>query len=333
MSGPEHLPPDDHELEDFLAGRGPHAARYRAAASERPPAALDALVLAQARDSLPPRRGGLQRWRLPLSLAATLVLGIGLVTRVQREPPPVAAAGAEPATSATVVTEASARQQLQARVDSVEAVRAFDTAEVERREEAARASAKTRQAEALERARAEEKRQAQVQSLADAVTAAGVTAELPPSPAPPSVAAPVAMALAPGSPAGSANDGLPAVKAAPKAALRDFAAEPAKSRRPVIEATATAPAAEIVARYRREQGQVLELSPGRYRLLAVDGSLLAEGERVVMDGGREQLQGLGGEGTCPLWLEPPATATGWRRLTGGCESGFQGEYREIEPEH
>lgn len=90
MSGPEdRRPPDDRELEDFLAGRGPHHARYRAASAERAPETLDAAVLAQARAAVAtaraPRRS---RWRLPLSIAATLVLGVGLVSRLQHEAPP-----------------------------------------------------------------------------------------------------------------------------------------------------------------------------------------------------------------------------------------------------
>lgn len=141
----------------------------------------------------------------------------------------------------------------------------------------------------------------------------------------------MATALAPASAAGSADVAAPvAAKAAPKAALRGFAGE--ARQRKLSEAAASAPEPAARVSYRSEQGQVLELSPGRYRLLAADGSLLAEGERLVMDGGREQLQGLGGEGTCSLWLEPPATETAGRGLRGDCEPGLQGEYREIEPE-
>lgn len=141
------------------------------------------------------------------------------------------------------------------------------------------------------------------------------------------------MALAPVGAAASADLAAPVVaKAAPKAALRGFAGEARRSQRKLSEAAASAPEPAARVSYRSEQGQVLELSPGRYRLLAADGSLLAEGERLVMDGGREQLQGLGGEGTCSLWLEPPATETAGRGLRGDCEPGLQGEYREIEPE-
>lgn len=346
MSGPEQLPPDDHELEDFIAGRGPHAARYRAAATERAPPALDALVMAQALALPPPRRAALQRWRLPLSLVATLVLGIGLVTRLQREPPPVATGVAEPAAPAAVLTEASAEQELRARVQSAEAVRAFDAAEVGRREVAAQAvvsaTASARKAVVLERPPAEQ-RQAQVESLAGAAMAPEVVAESPPPPAPPppppppspppSLTAPRAMAFAPASAAGSADGAAPvAAKAALSAAPRDFAGEARRSQRKLSEAEASAPEPAARVSYRSEQGLVLESSPGRYRLLAADGSLLAEGERLVVDGGREQLRGLGGEGTCSLWLEPPTAEAGGRGLRGDCEPGLQGEYREIEPE-
>ena len=76
---------------------------------------------------------------------------------------------------------------------------------------------------------------------------------------------------------------------------------------------------------------MLELPPGRYRLLAADEALLLAGERLVMAGGREQLQGLGGgEDDCRLWLEPLAAEPGRLLLTGDCESGLKGEYRRLE---
>ncbi|WP_028080543.1 hypothetical protein [Solimonas soli] len=119
MSGPENRrPPDDHELDEFLAGGGPHRARYRAASTEQAPAALDAAVLAQARAAVTPpalRRRAARRWRLPLSIAATLLLSVGLVSRVQREaPPPAIVAQAKSAPGEAAGLRASAPDTLAA---------------------------------------------------------------------------------------------------------------------------------------------------------------------------------------------------------------------------
>lgn len=90
--------------------------------------------------------------------------------------------------------------------------------------------------------------------------------------------------------------------------------------------------AETAWRYRDDRGRVLDLPPGRYRLWAASGEWLASGERRRIEGDREQLLGLGGEGDCRLWLEPLDAEAGQRLLAGDCESGFKGEYRRLEPE-
>ena len=59
--------------------------RYRAAAREAPPASLDASILAASRRSV--RAPSVRRWAAPLSIAAVLVLALGLVLKVQREAP------------------------------------------------------------------------------------------------------------------------------------------------------------------------------------------------------------------------------------------------------
>jgi len=61
--------------------------RYRRLAREEPPAALDAAILAASRRAVGSRPGGLRRWAGPVSIAAVLVLGIGVTLRMQHEKP------------------------------------------------------------------------------------------------------------------------------------------------------------------------------------------------------------------------------------------------------
>lgn len=330
MSGPEHRPPDDRELEVFLAGQGPHRARYRAASGECPPAELDALVLAQARAALAPRRGGLPRWRLPLSLAATLVLGVGLVSRVQREPLPTAAApvvgaAAQVDSPSTVLSAVpTAQGTLPPSADAVPALGARAGLENEPARQAAVADAQKTEA-------AEPVQAPAVSAAAPAPVAGAGMAEVPPAAPPPAVAAPAAAALAPESQGEVVADAAPAAEVAPKAALQALPSGAAKSQRRAAVAALT-PVPEVAPRYRGDRGLVLELPPGRYRLLAADEVLVAAGKRLVGEGGSEQLLGLGGEGGCRLWLEPLIAEPGQLLLTGDCQSGAKGEYRRLEPE-
>ena len=67
---------------------------YRAAPQAEPSAALDAVILdaarntAEGRPSGRPAKGGMQRWRLPFALAATVVLSVAVTTMVRDELPP-----------------------------------------------------------------------------------------------------------------------------------------------------------------------------------------------------------------------------------------------------
>ena len=61
------------------------ARSYRSLAREEPPPALDAAILAAARESVRPRARN--RWAGPVSIAAVLVLGIGISLRMQLEQP------------------------------------------------------------------------------------------------------------------------------------------------------------------------------------------------------------------------------------------------------
>lgn len=76
---------DDRLLDEYLRGDSTLARVYRAGASDAPPAALDASILAQARNEHAPRRGGKPRWFMPLSLAATVVLSVGVVLFMARQ--------------------------------------------------------------------------------------------------------------------------------------------------------------------------------------------------------------------------------------------------------
>lgn len=57
--------------------------RYREIATEEPSAVIDAAILARARAARPRRSS----WMVPVSLAAVLVLGIGVALRIQLEQP------------------------------------------------------------------------------------------------------------------------------------------------------------------------------------------------------------------------------------------------------
>lgn len=59
---------------------------YRALAREEPPAHLDAAILAAARREVA-RPSLVQRWRVPVSLAAVLVLAIGITLELQHQEP------------------------------------------------------------------------------------------------------------------------------------------------------------------------------------------------------------------------------------------------------
>jgi hypothetical protein len=81
---------DDRELEAFLAGEDALSALLRQTPQPAPPPELDARILAQARIALaqppaaandPVPRPWLQRARMPLGLAATVVLGLSLTLR------------------------------------------------------------------------------------------------------------------------------------------------------------------------------------------------------------------------------------------------------------
>ena len=73
------------------------ARRYRASAREEPPAALDATIVAAARRAVARPRSS--RWAVPVSIAAVLMLAVGVSIEMQRNEPGIETA--PPARSAT----------------------------------------------------------------------------------------------------------------------------------------------------------------------------------------------------------------------------------------
>jgi len=71
--------------------------RYRDLGAEEPPRALDEAILAASRR---PARSWTQRWAVPLSLAAVLVLSVTVTLRIQHEQPGIEAPEARPAPAA-----------------------------------------------------------------------------------------------------------------------------------------------------------------------------------------------------------------------------------------
>lgn len=96
MTEQNQMPPDDHELEQFLARRSDLSQRYRAdagadAAGEGAPPELDAAVLARARAELQRPAASSRRflrWGRPLALAASLMLVVSLGWMAQQKPLP-----------------------------------------------------------------------------------------------------------------------------------------------------------------------------------------------------------------------------------------------------
>ena len=75
---------DDRLLDEYLRGGSPLSRVYRETGREEPPAHLDAAILAQAKAAVGARRSK-PRWFMPLSLAATVVLSVGVVLLMSRE--------------------------------------------------------------------------------------------------------------------------------------------------------------------------------------------------------------------------------------------------------
>jgi hypothetical protein len=93
MTDPRNNDPQhDREFDDYLAGRHALSVRYLDASRETAPPELDAAILASARDAVAgaPRRRARSRWRVPLAAAATMVLGVSLVSQLRDDALPEA---------------------------------------------------------------------------------------------------------------------------------------------------------------------------------------------------------------------------------------------------
>lgn len=348
MSGPDpQRSPDDRELEDFLAGRGPHVRRYREAAQERSPPALDAAVLAQAEAAelapAPRLRRAPGRWRMPLSLAATLVLGVGLVSRVQQE-------------SATPVAAQSAPEATQLALDAQPAAPLTNTSrqlladplasgEVPAVSEASAPATEPEQRVAHEReaaAGSDRPRVGVETAMVDAMAA--TVAQAPPPP--PVDSTPPKPSEAPVPAAGAAAS----VAASPRPAAAMSFAPPPENRHESLKAIPAAPmvkrqspptpssdVAEVSAlrfaagHYRSEFDHQLELfADGRYRLsdAVPEGGLPPQTGRRRAEGEGERLLPETGDAGCEVRLEPVGEAI---RLRADCVSDYVGSYwREIE---
>ncbi len=195
MTEQNSLPPDDHELEQFLARRSELSRLHRASTEgEGAPPELDAPVLAQAQAELRrslARGRRLPRWSAPLAVAASLVLVVSLAWMAQQQPLPQAVARAplpaSPAANEGVVTESMAAQAnapLAAKAETPEQLKKISPAlamAVPKSEQPARKPSPPPQAERL--AKAEALQAPSAIAMEQAVSAAD-TAPAAPSPAP-----------------------------------------------------------------------------------------------------------------------------------------------------
>jgi outer membrane biosynthesis protein TonB len=197
MTEQNSLPPDDHELEQFLARRSELSRLHRASTEgEGAPSELDAPVLAQAQAELRRplvRSRRLPRWSGALALAASLVLVVSLAWMAQQQPlrqavaPAAAPLPASPAANEGVVTESMAAQAnapLAAKAETPEQLKKISPAlamAVPKSEQPARKPSPPPQAERL--AKAEALQAPSAIAMEQAVSAAD-TAPAAPSPAP-----------------------------------------------------------------------------------------------------------------------------------------------------
>ncbi len=74
---------NDKELNDYLQGNSELSQRYQRDKGSGPPAHLDKLILDAAKNEIQPRH--MLRWTVPLSIAAVMVIGVGIVFNIYRE--------------------------------------------------------------------------------------------------------------------------------------------------------------------------------------------------------------------------------------------------------
>jgi hypothetical protein len=233
MSEPDN--DDDRDLAAFLAGRSTVSEAWRAAGEgDHPSAALDAAILAAAA-SVGPKAAPVpgsrhRRWRLPVGLAASLLVGIGVLREVERDPLAQRAAygtAAVPAAAMVASPPVPTTAEASPSMADHEAVR-------ERAGTAARRQARVAMAEAETELRMRETQKAQQAPPPVARGLASAPSSLPESPARASAPAPAEALTSPAPPASEAVEGF---AAAPEAA-----------------AAADAAAAEVAVPKRRASG-------------------------------------------------------------------------------
>jgi len=84
--------------------------RYGELPKEEPRAAIDQAVLASARRAVAPKSFS-QRWAVPVSLAAVLVLALGITLRMQLEEPGIETSAPSSQPPASPVPNAEARSE------------------------------------------------------------------------------------------------------------------------------------------------------------------------------------------------------------------------------
>jgi hypothetical protein len=99
---------NDKDLQRFVDGDHPVAAAYRKLPQASPPAHLDDAILAAARSEA--RRPVRPRWLVPVSVAATVVLGVGLSIRQINQPMSTVSDMSAPAASMEMASDQGAPQ-------------------------------------------------------------------------------------------------------------------------------------------------------------------------------------------------------------------------------
>ncbi len=215
MSEPER--PDDRELDAFLERRSDISRAYRAdTQTQTAPETLDAGLLAQAAQPavLALRARRLQRWRVPLTMAASLVVVVG-VLRLTRDD---AAARRQTLAPQVTVDAATATAHVAPVTAAAEAVvDPADRTQEDKRKDAGGAALPSPRIDAAKKA--EQKESRHPAAPAEQPASRGVLGEsLPPPPVasstsklapPPSAAAPVAADEAPSAATAAARDAAP----------------------------------------------------------------------------------------------------------------------------
>jgi hypothetical protein len=104
------------------------SAGYRALGSEEPPRALDEAILALARERPTRWRVPPTRWRVPLSIAAVLVLAVGVTLRMLPERPDTESIALAPQVMQTPRPAVRAQPKAAARAEAAADVAAASTA-------------------------------------------------------------------------------------------------------------------------------------------------------------------------------------------------------------